>query len=303
MASAGERRRVLILGCGRMGSQLAVDYAAAGHSVAVVGRDVDAANERLAAAVEVLRRYRDPAAAELDAATALLGSAATLEATALEGVDLALESVAEDLAAKAAVLAPVAAASPGAILATNTSSLRVSDLGAALGAPERTIGIHYWNPPLLMAAVEVIGGEGTAAAVRESVTALLRAMGKVPIEVREDVPGFVWNRLQAALLREALWLVDNGVATAASVDDAVRYGLAPRATRTGVFGTVELGGAEVWNALMANVVPALSNATAVGDLGPRLPGTGAEELEALAGRRDAGLAARLRELRADGSVA
>jgi 3-hydroxybutyryl-CoA dehydrogenase len=295
--SGGEAKSVLVIGCGLMGSQLAVDYAAAGHSVSVAGRDLDAANDRLAQAVEVLRRHRDPAPDALASAEGLVGAAAGLDSLALEQIDIAVECVAEDLAAKAAVLKPVAAASPAAILATNTSSLRVTDLGEAVGAPTRVIGTHYWNPPLLMPAVEVIRGEDTAPAVQASVTALLRAMGKVPIDVRGDVPGFVWNRLQAALLREALWLVDNDVATAAAIDDAVRYGLAPRATYTGVFGTVELGGPEVWNALMANVVPALSNVTEIGDVGPRLDGAEPGELELLKSRRDQGLAARLRDLR------
>jgi 3-hydroxybutyryl-CoA dehydrogenase len=208
-----------------------------------------------------------------------------------------VESVAEDLGLKADLLGQVAAASPAAVLATNTSSIRVSDLGEAAGAPARVIGTHYWNPPLLMPAVEVVSGADTGAEVKRAMVDRLVEMGKVPIAVDRDVSGFVWNRLQAALLREAVWLVDEGVATPETIDAAIRHGLAPRAIHTGVFDTVALGGTEVWNALMANVSPALSDAADIGDLGPRLVDTDPQRLRRLAVERDAGLAVRMRSLR------
>lgn len=285
--AAAEPFEVLVIGAGLMGSQIAVDWAAAGHSVTVIARDQQAAAERLAAATDVLRRYR-PDAVE-PPAPRLTG----WDDARLDDVDLAIESVGEDLGLKAELLGRVAAASARAILATNTSSLRITDLGAAVGDPGRVIGLHYWNPPLLMPAVEVVRGEETATAPERMLVELLEAMGKVPILARRDVPGFVWNRLQAALLREAVWLVDNGVATPETVDAAVRHGLAPRATHTGVFDTVALGGTAVWNALMANVVPSLSDATEVGDLGTRLPDRDPARLRRLAAERDAGLAARI----------
>ena len=126
---------------------------------------------------------------------------------------------------------------------------------------------------------------------------LLEGAGRIPIVARRDVSGFVWNRLQAALLREAVWLVDNGVATPETIDAAVRHGLAPRAVHTGVFDTVALGGTPVWNALMANVAPVLSDAAEIGDLGTRLVDRDPERLRRLAAERDAGLAARMESLR------
>jgi 3-hydroxybutyryl-CoA dehydrogenase len=148
-----------------------------------------------------------------------------------------------------------------------------------------------------MPAVEVIRGEETTAAAERTLVELLEAAGRIPIVARRDVPGFVWNRLQAALLREAVWLVDNGVATPEMVDDAVRHGLAPRASYTGVFDTVALGGTGVWNALMENVTPGLSSATEVGDLAPRLPAADPARLQRLVAERDAGLAERMRRRR------
>jgi 3-hydroxyacyl-CoA dehydrogenase len=291
---SAEPLEVLVIGAGLMGAQIAVDWAAAGHRVKVLARDRDGAAARIAAGVDVLRRLRPEALPAED----WTGPGVTgWEEAALERVDLAIESVTEDLGLKAELLGRVAEASAGAILASNTSSLRITDLGAAVGDPGRVVGLHYWNPPLLMPAVEVVRGEETTVAVERALIVLLEAAGRIPIVARRDVPGFVWNRLQAALLREAVWLVDEGVATPETIDAAIRHGLAPRAIHTGVFDTVALGGTEVWNALMANVSPALSDAADIGDLGPRLVDTDPQRLRRLAVERDAGLAVRMRSLR------
>jgi 3-hydroxybutyryl-CoA dehydrogenase len=285
---------VLVIGAGLMGAQIAVDWAAAGHQVTVIARNREAAAERLAAGVDLLRQLRP----ELGIAADWPGPRLTgWDDAPLAEVDLAIESVGEELELKAELLGRVGKASARAILASNTSSLRITDLGAAVGDPGRVVGLHYWNPPLLMPAVEVVRGEETTAAVERMLVAHLEAMGRIPIVARRDVSGFVWNRLQAALLREAVWLVDNGVASPEMVDDAVRHGLAPRASYTGVFDTVALGGTGVWNALMANVAPELSDASEVGDLAPRLPAADPDRLRRLVAERDAGLAERLRRLR------
>jgi 3-hydroxybutyryl-CoA dehydrogenase len=291
--AATEPLEVLVIGAGLMGSQIAVDWAAAGHRVTVIVRDREAAAERLAAGADLLRRLRP----EVGLADDWAGPRLTgWDDAPLADVDLAIESVGEELGLKAELLGRVAAANARAILASNTSSLRITELGDAVGDPGRVVGLHYWNPPLLMPAVEVVRGEETTAAVEQMLVERLEAMGRIPIVARRDVSGFVWNRLQAALLREAVWLVDNGVATPETVDAAIRHGLAPRALHTGIFDTVALGGTPIWNALIANVAPVLSNATEVGDLSTRLPAPDPERLRALAAERDAGLAARMRDL-------
>jgi 3-hydroxyacyl-CoA dehydrogenase len=218
--------------------------------------------------------------------------AAPAEALA-QPFDLVVESVGEDLELKVALLAEAAQASPGAILATNTSSLSITAIGAGVGRAELVLGTHYWNPPLLMPPVEVVLSAGTAPAVGERVAAILTALGKQPLTVERDVPGFIWNRLQAALLREALWLVENGVAAPETVDRVVRSGLARRSALSGPFETIALGGEAVWEALAANLFPLLSRAEDAGELArwaPDDPGA----IAALRARRDAGLAAQLR---------
>ena len=162
--------KVVVLGAGRMGAQIGVEYLLAGHDVAFSARDTPTVTERVRDGLALVERLgRD------------LGAAGSWRVSAdpdIDGVELIVESLPEDLSLKTYLLAPLAAAAPGAIVATNTSSLPIAELGAALGAPERTIGTHYWNPPLLMPLVEVIPGTATDPRVVERVVELIESLGK-----------------------------------------------------------------------------------------------------------------------------
>ena len=180
------------------------------------------------------------------------------------------------------------------MIASNTSSLSIGAIGEACGAPERTVGTHYWNPPLLMPLVEVIAGPAQPGPRRSSSRARpSRAAASGPVLVQRDVPGFIWNRLQHALLREALWIVDNDVATPEAVDEVVRYGNARRWAHVGPFAAAALGGLGTWQRVAAELFPVLSNTDAAGDLA-RTQWADAEELAAIAAERDAELARDLR---------
>jgi 3-hydroxybutyryl-CoA dehydrogenase len=282
-----QRLRVLVVGAGLMGSQIGCEYLAAGHDVTWVVRSADRAQPRLRAALELAGRIDLgplPAVGELP----LCG-----DVRDRSDCDLVVESIAEELDAKAAVLAAAAAAHPRALLASNTSSLSITALGTAAGAPERTVGTHYWNPPLLMAQVEVVPGAATAAEHVATIARVLADLGKQPIPIARDVPGFAWNRLQFALLREAVWLLENGVATAEQVDAIVRDGLARRWRLTGPLETAALGGRETFERVAANLFGELSCATAGPDLAGWVPDD-PEQLRRLAVRRDAVLAADVR---------
>ncbi|MGH2557856.1 MAG: 3-hydroxyacyl-CoA dehydrogenase family protein, partial [Thermomicrobiales bacterium] len=214
-----------------------------------------------------------------------------------QDADLVVESVVEDLAAKGDVLGQAAARFPSATLASNTSSISLTRIGEAASAADRTLGTHYWNPPLLMPLVEVISGEETAPGRLAAVAETLRSLGKRPVRVMRDVPGFVWNRLQLALLREAAWIVESGVATPETVDEIVRDGLARRWRLTGPFQTAALGGPDTFTRVAANLFPVLSTATELRDLDRWLPFDKAE-LDAFRTRRDDELLAELRRDRA-----
>jgi len=125
---------------------------------------------------------------------------------------------------------------------TNTSSLPLAVLADGLERPERFASLHWFNPPELIELVEVVGSEGTAPETIETLQAWVEALGKAPIVVRRDVPGFVANRLQHALLREAYALVDAGVCSLADVDRAVTHGLGARWAAIGPFETMDLAG-------------------------------------------------------------
>ncbi len=259
--------RIAVVGCGLMGSQIGAEFALGGHTVQFISRDPELARVRVddALADAVATGMFTDAQAD----SARRGSA--FSARVSPGFDLAIESVPEDLELKIGVLRGLAAVEPTAILASNTSSLSITALGRGAGASTRVVGMHYWNPPILMPLVEVVPGDETDASVVAAVCDVLAEIGKHPITVAKDVPGFVWNRLQFALLREAMWLVEKGAASPETVDLVVREGLARRWRHIGPFEAVALGGTETWSRVGANLLPELSNATAIDGLGDRTP--------------------------------
>jgi 3-hydroxybutyryl-CoA dehydrogenase len=287
--------KVLIVGAGLMGAQIGCEYALGGQGVALLARNTEAAWTRFEHGLETVRAHGLASAEEVEAARGRTRVASDLGE--LVPCDLAVESLPEDLDLKAGLLRTVAEASPAAVLATNTSSLSVTELGALVGAPERTLGTHYWNPPLLMPLVEVVPGAHTDSAVIEQTTVTLRDLGKRPVLVR-DVPGFAWNRLQMAVLREAVSLVENGIASPATVDEILTHGLARRWRQIGFFEAIALGGVETWEKTAANLLPLISSATTIPDLGGLLP-TADSALAAAAARRDEGLARDLIDERRD----
>jgi 3-hydroxybutyryl-CoA dehydrogenase len=284
---------VLVVGAGLMGAQIGCEYALGGHEVALLARSPESAWSRFEQGLQTMGAHGLASESELRAAGSRTRVASELAEVA--PCDLALESLPEDLELKTSLLRPVAEASPAAVLATNTSSLSVSDLGERVGAPERTVGTHYWNPPLLMPLVEVVAGSQTDPDVVQRITDTLRALGKRPVLV-QDVPGFVWNRLQMAVLREAVDLVEKGVVSPAIVDEILTHGLARRWRHIGFFQAIALGGVTTWQRTAANLLPQISAATELPDLGGWIR-NGDSELAAAAARRDEGLAKELLEER------
>jgi 3-hydroxybutyryl-CoA dehydrogenase len=308
--------RIALVGAGLMGSQIGCEYALAGCEVVWIVRDRAGAQARIDAALELALHHglADAGAVELARGRMRFGgepdSGGEPDVGAAPGAggepsvgeepgagefpfDVIVESLPEELALKADVLRPLLRAHPDATLATNTSSISISALGEAAGAGERIVGTHYWNPPLLMPLVEVVAGERTPAALRDRLAALLRTIGKRPVALEHEVPGLLWNRLQLAMLRECLWLVEHGIATPETIDEVMRDGLARRWRLTGPFETVGLGGARTFDAIAANLFPLLSDAVSTSGFGPHVP-TDQRRLAQLRERRDDALAAELR---------
>jgi 3-hydroxybutyryl-CoA dehydrogenase len=290
MTDAAQRIAVAVIGAGLMGSQIGCEYALAGHRVVFVARDVERARQRVGEAFATARRFAVAAPEALEHGSRRLRFRD--DCAGDEPVELIVESLVEDRAVKAEWLAAAAAWRPQATLATNSSSIGVSELGALAGAGPRLLATHYWNPPLLMGLVEVLGSESTEPARVDRVCALLRAIGKRPVRLEREAPGMLWNRIQLAVLREALWLVEHGVASPAVIDEVMRDGLARRWRLTGPFETVSLGGAATFDAVAANLFPTLSDARETTGFGPHLI-EDAQALAVLRERRDQGLATEL----------
>ena len=275
-----------------MGSQIGCEYALGGHDVVLHARDLARARARVDAGLELVRQHELRPDADVDEAGRRISTAEDAGAAA-EGAALVVESLPEDLELKASILRVAVDAAPSAVIATNTSSLAVSAIGEAIGRPEKTVGTHYLNPPLLMPTVEVVAGVRTSAETVTFACSTVAALGKLPVVVARDVPGFVWNRLQFALVRECVWLVENGVATADDVDTVMREGLARRWRQVGPLRAIALGGVDTWNRSGRNIVPELSTASELPDLAGIAIAGG--DLQGDAAARDAALARELRE--------
>lgn len=157
--------------------------------------------------------------------------------------DLVVESVPERLDLKHSTLQAIdAACSPGAIIASSTSGFRPSQLAAPLTHPERLVVGHPFNPVYLLPLVEVVGGADTADEVVERVSSWYRALGMHPLRVRAEIDAHIADRLLEAVWREALWLVNDGIATTEEIDDAIRYGFGLRWAQMGLFETYRIAG-------------------------------------------------------------
>ena len=209
-----------------MGNGIAQVFAQHGH--AVVLRDVEPAIlERARAQIDKslakLTEKGKVAAGEREAALGRITM--TTDMGALAECDLVVEAVVESLSVKTAVLQEADRLTrPSAILASNTSSISITKLGAATRRPDKVIGMHFMNPVPLMVLVEVIRGQATSEETTGTVMALARSLGKTPVEVN-DFPGFVANRVLMPMINEAIFAVYEGVAKPEAVDEVMKLGM------------------------------------------------------------------------------
>jgi 3-hydroxybutyryl-CoA dehydrogenase len=223
--------KIGVVGGGLMGHGIAYLLAAAGHEVGVFEPQAETRTlmpRRLQAIIDLLGD--DPALLKRITAHEHL-------APAVQGASFAFEAAPEKLPLKQRIFAELeSAVAPEAILASNSSAIPSTEIGRDLKHRERVVGTHFWNPPHLVPLVEVIQNEKTSDAVLRATMELLRDAGKVPVHVRRDVPGFVGNRLQHAMKREAFALVAAGVCDAETIDTVVKEGFG---ARTAVLGPME----------------------------------------------------------------
>lgn len=182
---------------------------------------------------------------------------ATLEES-VAGAEIVFEAIAEDEDSKRELFRRIGAAAPGAIIASNTSSILPAAMVDAVASPERFVIAHFFNPATVVPLVEIVPAATTSAATVERVRELLAGCGKDPVVLQREAPGFVANRLQAALLREAFALEAAGVASFSDIDRVVRGGLGSRWAAAGPFAIVDLGGLDIWTAVTTRLFPDLA---------------------------------------------
>jgi 3-hydroxybutyryl-CoA dehydrogenase len=246
------KARIAVIGAGLMGHGIAQAFALAGHEVTItdaVAQNLDTAKSRIAANLRDL--------GEDESAVARVRPYAAL-AEAVRDADFVVEAVSEDLPLKQKLFAEIERhVRADTILASNTSVIPITAIMQGLTARERALGTHWWNPPYLVPLVEVIETQWTAPHAIASTMALHEAVGKKPAHVKKDVPGFIGNRLQHALWREAISLVEHGICDAETVDAVVKASFGRRLPVLGPLENADLVGTDLTLAIHKIVLPAI----------------------------------------------
>lgn len=227
-----------VVGTGMMGPGIAVTLALGGVRTTILSRSEQGAARGLAAAraqIDLLASNGLADAARADWARANLSASTAFDDT-VRGAGIVIESAPENMEFKQELFARLdALAKPDTVLASNTSGLSITAVASRAQRPERILTTHFWNPPHLMPLVEIVKGDRTANEHLDSVYALLAHCGKTPVIVRKDRPGQLGNRLQHALIREAVYIVQEGIASAEDVDLAAKAGFGLRLPVYGIF--------------------------------------------------------------------
>src|SRR5688572_5890701 len=211
------KARIAVVGAGLMGHGIAQVFAVSGHEVTItdtVMASLDSAKTRIAASLRDLSD--DPRAVERVTAHYEL-------AAAVRQADFVVEAISEDLRLKQKLFGEIEShVRPDTIVASNTSVIPITDIMRGLKRRDRALGTHWWNPPTLVPLIEVIGTRWTSAEAIDVTMKLHSEAGKKPAHVKKDVPGFIGNRLQHALWREAVSLVERGICDAETVDTVIK---------------------------------------------------------------------------------
>ena len=218
--------RILVVGAGQMGAGIAHVSALAGDAVTLLDRDDATVARGLATIRANLERGVAKGKLTADDRDAALARIAPASAWGDFDVDVAIEAATENAALKREIFGKLDASTPpGAVLASNTSSISITQLAAATGRAGRVIGMHYMNPVPVMALVEIVRGIATSAETYERIRALAVRQGKTPVEAR-NYPGFISNRILCPMLNEAVFALFEGVGTVEAIDTVMKLGMA-----------------------------------------------------------------------------
>lgn len=248
-------RHALVLGGGTMGVGIVAMFLGGGWKVDVVSRSAstrDALPAATSRALQAMGKSDDVSG---------LATYATLDEAPWSKIDIVVETVTEDLALKQQIFADLERLSrPGVPLTSNSSSFPISEIGKGLASQDRMMGLHFFMPAHLIPLVEVVRSVHTDVALAEKVGAIMSDLGKRPVQVKKDVIGFLGNRIQGALMREALWLIEQGVASPEDIDATVRLSFGFRYAAAGPITQKEHSGWDTTCAVAKIIWPDLSNA-------------------------------------------
>lgn len=255
---------IAIVGAGTMGYGIGTVYAADGRTVRLYDASTEAleqARTNIDTALETLADAGRLPADDHAAITERISYHETIE-EAVSDADLVTEAVTEDLEIKHEVFTRLDRHAPAeAILATNTSGLSITDIAGVVTDPSRVVGTHWFNPPHIVPLVEVVRGEQTSDTTVSRMYDLLEVVGKEPVEVKKDIPGFIGNRIQMAMDFEAWSLLQQGVASAEDIDRAVRAGFGFRVPVLGVFKKSDFTGLDVYEEVMSYLLKEIDRGT------------------------------------------
>ncbi len=247
--------RAVVVGGGTMGVGIIAMFAGGGWAVDVVARS-QSTRDGLAAAVA-----RCLASMGMEPDTSRVSAMETLAEANWAETDIVVETVSEDLALKRRMFADIEImARPDTAITSNSSSFPISAIGEGLKTQRRMMGLHFFMPAHLVPLVEVVRSVHTDVALAEHVGAIMASLRKRPVQVRKDVIGFLGNRIQAALMREALWLIEDGVASAEDIDATVRLSFGFRYAAAGPILQKEHSGWDTTNAVGKIIYPDLNKA-------------------------------------------
>ena len=245
---AEEINHVALLGAGMIGHGLALHFAKAGYQVSLYSRTqqtLDKAIESIKSNLPALLQGQAGVQDEIDKITSRVKTTRNLDEAILKA-PIIIESVAEDLKIKQDLFKELDQMCPeDTILATNTSVISITEIASKARNRNRIVGAHFWFPPYLIPLVEVVKGKDTSDETMEITYQFMKKAGKYPIKCLKDVPGFVANRLQHALWREAISIVEKGIADAATVDDAIKQSFGIRIAVLGPIENADMAGLDL----------------------------------------------------------
>lgn len=240
--------RIAIIGAGMMGHGIALIFAKEHYQVLLTDVDEEIlakAIDRIRDALSMLAQSGIGQEGDIPSALEQIEVTRNLE-EAVSGASFVIEAISENLDLKQALFQKLDGfCSPNAILTTNTSVISVTEIAAKAKKRDRIVGTHFWNPPYLIPLVEVVKGRDTSLQTMDAVVDLLKRVGKHPVRVMKDVPGFVGNRLQHALWREAISIVEQGIADPETVDEVVKKSFGVRLPVLGPLENADMVGLDL----------------------------------------------------------